>query len=228
MGQKKRKKGQILNLTSPDVELKEFWRDNERFSDLFNTVLFNGQTVLDSDLLVEEDTEVSGIVAYDAMRQSIVRTRDIVKKSIGEQEYLILGIENQMKVDYTMPLRVMVSDALGYLKQCKKITRRNKENKKRKRTSEEFLSGMNKDDRLNPIITIVIYYGTDNPWDGPLNLSDMMGDMSPLIKKVFSDYQMNLLQIVHGKSYEFSNSDLQIVFDKIREISNGDVEQAFT
>ena len=35
----------------PDTILKTFWRDNERFADLFNTVLFKGNSVLDPDEL---------------------------------------------------------------------------------------------------------------------------------------------------------------------------------
>lgn len=31
------------NRVKPDIILKEFWRDNERFADLFNGALFGGQ-----------------------------------------------------------------------------------------------------------------------------------------------------------------------------------------
>ena len=31
------------NKVKPDPFLKEFWRDNERFADLFNTVMFHGE-----------------------------------------------------------------------------------------------------------------------------------------------------------------------------------------
>mgnify|MGYP000452910658 CR=1 FL=1 len=35
----------------PDIVMKEFWRVNERFADLFNAVLFNGKNVIKSDML---------------------------------------------------------------------------------------------------------------------------------------------------------------------------------
>ena len=43
-----------------DIVLKEFWRDNERFADLFNGTLFHGRRVVDARLLEEADTDVSG------------------------------------------------------------------------------------------------------------------------------------------------------------------------
>ena len=42
-----------------------------------------------------------------------------------------------------------------------------------KLTSEEFLSGLRKEDKLIPIITAVVYFG-DEPWDGPRSLYDML------------------------------------------------------
>jgi hypothetical protein len=34
-------------------------------------------------------------------------------------DFVLLGIENQDKIHYAMPLRTMVYDAMGYVKQCK-------------------------------------------------------------------------------------------------------------
>lgn len=42
--------------------LKEFWRKNEHFADLFNAFLFKGQQVLKAGDLEETDTDISGIL----------------------------------------------------------------------------------------------------------------------------------------------------------------------
>ena len=47
-----------------DVLLKDFWRSNERFADLFNAVMFQGEEVLRAEELQEMDTDVSGIIQY--------------------------------------------------------------------------------------------------------------------------------------------------------------------
>ena len=75
-----------------------------------------------------------------------------------------MGIENQRKTHYGMPLRVMIYDALGYLKEYQEISRKHREAGD-KASAEEFLSGLHKEDRLHPIISIVIYYN-EKPWDG--------------------------------------------------------------
>ena len=38
------------------------------------------------------------------------------------------------------------------------------------KTSGEFLSGLKREDRLHPMVSICIYYGEDD-WDGPLKLT---------------------------------------------------------
>lgn len=35
--------------TSDDIIVKEFWRNNERFADLFNAVLFKGKCVIKAE-----------------------------------------------------------------------------------------------------------------------------------------------------------------------------------
>lgn len=98
-----------------------------------------------------------------------------------------------MKVHYGMPLRVMLYDGLGYLKEYQDLSRKNKQEGV-KISAAELLSGIRKSDRLHPIISIVVYYGED-PWDGPFSLRDMITEMPEEIAKVFSDYQMNLMQV---------------------------------
>ena len=34
-----------LNKIKPDTILKNFWKNNDRFADLFNTFLFNGEEI---------------------------------------------------------------------------------------------------------------------------------------------------------------------------------------
>ena len=148
----------------PDVIFKNFWRDNGHFASLFNTVVFGGKTVIRPEVLKELDTDVSNFIKSGKYEDSLTRTRDVVKKAAHDTDFVILGIENQRKIHYGMPLRVMIYDALSYLKECQEIAGKHKEAGD-KATAEEFLSGLHKGDRLHPIITIVLYYD-EKPWDG--------------------------------------------------------------
>ena len=209
-----------------DVSLKTFWRDNEHFADLFNATVFNGKQVLKPDKLTEMDTDVSATIHSKSYNESITRNRDVVKKMSDGVEFNILGLEIQDKTHYAMPLRTMTYDALGYIKEYNDIKKHHKLNKDSFSSHEEFLSGINKSDRFHPIITLVLYYG-ESLWDGPTCLSDMMISMPDNIKTYFSDYKLNLVQILDSDKYTFYNEDVRDVFNIIRNIYNDDFDSIY-
>ena len=59
-------------------------------------------------------------------------------------------------------------------------------------TYAEFLSGITKEDKLLPVITIVILYSSE-PWDGPTSLYDMLATKDPEILKYVQDYHIHLI-----------------------------------
>lgn len=209
-----------------DVSLKTFWRDNEHFADLFNATVFNGKQVLKPNKLNEMDTDVSATIHSKSYNESITRNRDVVKKMSDGVEFNILGLEIQDKTHYAMPLRTMTYDALGYIKEYNDIKKHHKLNKDSFSSHEEFLSGINKSDRFHPIITLVLYYG-ESLWDGPTCLSDMMISMPDNIKAYFSDYKLNLVQILDSDKYTFYNEDVRDVFNIIRNIYNDDFDSIY-
>ena len=209
-----------------DVSLKTFWRDNEHFADLFNATVFNGKQVLKPDKLTEMDTDVSATIHSKSYNESITRNRDVVKKMSDGVEFNILGLEIQDKTHYAMPLRTMTYDALGYIKEYNDIKKHHKLNKDSFSSHEEFLSGINKSDRFHPIITLVLYYG-ESLLDGPTCLSDMMISMPDNIKAYFSDYKLNLVQILDSDKYTFYNEDVRDVFNIIRNIYNDDFDSIY-
>lgn len=210
-----------------DISLKTFWRDNEHFADLFNATIFNGKQVLKPDKLTEMDTDVSATIQSKSYNESITRNRDVVKKMSDGVEFNILGLEIQDKTHYAMPLRTMTYDALGYIKEYNDIKKQHKLHKDSFSSPEEFLSGIDKSDRFHPIITLVLYYG-DSLWDGPSCLADMMVSMPDNIKAYFSDYKLNLVQILDSDKYTFYNEDVRDVFNIARSIYNKDIDSIFS
>ena len=206
----------------PDSLLKKFWSDNEHFADLFNSTIFNGEQIVDPKALIEVDTDLSlSIPIKDTYVENLSKARDVVKKTDGVYDYIILGVESQMKIDYTMPVRVMLYDVLTYVREIDKIAKYNKEHN-RLRDSEEFLSKFRQDDVIHPVITIVVYYGTKE-WDGAKDLRGMFPKELGAFEHLISNYKMNLVQVVNG-NYHFSNDDVSTVFGAIRAINTGDVE----
>ena len=210
------------NKIKPDMILKEFWRDNERFADLFNTVLFKENEVVKPEDLSEADTDLSSVLKMNGHAETIQRIFDVVKKTANGVDYIIWGIENQETVHYAMPLRHMLNDSLIYLKECNEISAKHRKVKDI-RSSGEFLSGLKKEDRLHPVVSICVYYG-ENEWDGPLQLTDML-EIPTEVKPIISDYKMNLVQVRECIDFRFRNTDISTVFEIIQMIYERDYKK---
>lgn len=207
--------------------LKNFWRDNARFADLFNAVLFNGEHVIKPEMLEEADTDVSAILKFGKHTETLQKILDVVKKSAYGVDFAILGLENQQHIHYGMPLRLMIGDALGYLKEYEEISKKNKEAGGWKST-EEFLSGFRREDRLHSMVTICVYYG-EKVWDGPFSLMDML-NIPEKLKPVVNDYKMKLIQVGESGHFKFHNSDVKTVFEVSRNIfkkNYGEIEDVY-
>ena len=48
----------------PDTILKNYWRDNAQFADIFNAVLFEGRQVILPEELEDVDTEESSVMEH--------------------------------------------------------------------------------------------------------------------------------------------------------------------
>ena len=71
---------------------------------------------------------------------------------------------------------------------------------------------INTREKTGNIITLVISYSEDI-WDGPLCLKDMVVEMPEKIERIFSDYKMNLVEIRKGNKYHFHNEDVKTLFE---------------
>ena len=213
--QRKEKEGKTKdNDIKADVILKEYWRNNDRFADLFNQVLFEGKQVIHAEDLEEGDTESSLLIQEKELLNSISRSRDIVKRYKNKVDLVLLGIENQMSVHYAMPVRCMLYDAVSYTRECGLLA---KEHRKRKelKTTEQFLSGIKKEDKLHLAVTVVIYYG-EKEWDGAVTLTDIL-DIPEEWKPFVNDYKMRLIEMRKDNNLKFKNQENEIFFQIVRE-----------
>ena len=213
------------NKIKPDTILKNFWRDNHHFADLFNAALFDGEQVLNPADLSEADTDVSSFLKFNGHAETVQKVLDVVKKTAYGIDFVIWGLENQSKIHYAMPLRHMIGDGFSYLKEYQEIAAKNRKDKNFA-SSDEFLSNMKKTDRLHPMISLCVYYG-ENPWDGPLCLMDML-EVPEKIKPLVADYKMNLLELRTSGSLQFHNQDVNTVFDISRSIYERDYNKINT
>lgn len=198
----------------PDVVLKEYWRRNERFADLFNQVFFQGAKALHPEDLTDKDTEMSSVIMEKEKVTALSGTRDLVKQYRKGVDLVLIGIENQMKVHYGMPVRTMLYEAVDYTRQCRELEQKHRRERDLE-SSDEFLSGIAKNDRIKGAVSLVIYYG-EKEWDGPAALSDMM-EVPELFASFFNDHRIHLLQVKETERYHFAEKDNQDFFTLLRE-----------
>ena len=79
------------NKIKPDTILKNFWRDNHHFADLFNAALFNGEQVLNPDDLSEVDPDVSSILKFNGHAETVQKVLDVVKKTAYGRRCILLS-----------------------------------------------------------------------------------------------------------------------------------------
>ena len=95
----------------PDTVLRNYWRNNERFADFFNAVLFDGKQLIKPEELEDRDTEESSILEHRKYAETIQSSRDNIKirkrSTVYGVEFVMLGIEHQDHIHYAMPMRIM-------------------------------------------------------------------------------------------------------------------------
>nr|WP_308624337.1 Rpn family recombination-promoting nuclease/putative transposase [uncultured Eisenbergiella sp.] len=205
-----------------DLAVMKFLEKPEHFSDLFNGSLFQGKQVLRADRL--ENLSGKSALSFldkEGNKVTVRRYRDAVCKASGRTAYAVFAVEGQGETHYAMPVREMLYDAMNYAGQVKILADKHRKAKDY-RDSAEFLSGLLREDRLAPVVTICFYYGTDR-WEGPLELYDMLDipeeyeDMKPFI----INYKLNLVQASNVDPENF-RTDLKHVFSLLGMASDGD------
>ena len=215
-----------------DIEAKQYLGKKAAFADAFNYLLYGGEQVIKPEELSELDTAQIVSPYGNNARVPVQKYRDILRiweaMTDGKVIYVILGTEVQGAVHYAMPVKDALYDAIGYSRQVEEARKSYKNDMesdlysedgtlKIKLTSEEFLSGFRKTDKLIPIITAVVYVGAD-PWDGPKSLYDMMEISDKRLIPFLNDYKLNLLSAADMDDGEFSKfkTDLGVVMQIIK------------
>lgn len=189
---------------------------------MLNGYIFHGKQVVSAEDVQEMDSRVTGIkVIKDANKIMYTQQfRDLVRKIIFGIGCVIVEIENQEKIHYAMPIRILSEEAKVYEQQMNQIQKRHEEQKDLKR-SEEFLGKFAKDDLVNGIVSLVIYYGKE-PWDGPKDLYEMLDleDIPEEMRQMVNHYPLHVLEVRRFENTEWFQTDLREVFDVIQHAEN--------
>lgn len=206
-----------------DIYMKRWLSDKKRFADLMNGFLFGGKQVFSPQSLRFENKEQEIVLREpDGTEVAIHRYRDITMVSDDGTRIVVLACENQEEIHYAMPVRGMLYDALSYAEQVRQINKGRKEKKKLKGNAE-FLSGLMKEDRLFPVVTVVFYYGGESEWDGQTELHGLLGidrKEYKLLKKYVPNYKINLIDLKKLSDISCFQTDLQIILGMLKYRKN--------
>lgn len=208
-------------MAKKDIISNEYFEDKERFADLLNGYLFDGKNVIQPEDLTESNAYVARIQKINSDINAQAVLRDVVKILQIRMKIILIVLQNQSDIHYAMPVRLMNEEASSYHKQWRMIAKNHK--KAQDLNQEEYLSGFSRHDRLKPIITIVVYFGS-KPWDGPRNLRQML-DMDGIpseLRNLIVDYPIHVLEVRRFEHIENFQTDLQIVFGFLQNCEKKD------
>lgn len=197
-----------------DAVTKDYIRDTSVFADVFNYIIYNGEQVIDPNKLHEMDTTAIAVpYGAEGISGPKEKYRDVLKYLTVMTDdctaYMILGVELQSNIHYAMPVKANLYDTLEYAKQVEIIAKKHREevNAQKKRdadlqeitkddiqrpTADEYLSGFWKTDKLIPVITLVVFFSSEE-WDGPLSLHEMFHIQDDRILSLVPDYHINFI-----------------------------------
>ena len=192
--------------------------------------LYHGDQKIDPARLTELDT-TEIVIPYGASGAGVPeqKYRDVLKllyaMTDGRTAYCVVGIENQAEIHYALPVRNGVYDFLHLSHQVSeaasahrqamkelKSERSDDPQEKEDPTDGEFLSGFWKTDRLIPVVTLVIYFGSDS-WNAPLTLKEMYSSTDSVILAHAPDYHVNLIS-----PREMSDDEINEFHSNLREV----------
>jgi hypothetical protein len=185
-----------------DTVTKDYIKDKNIFADAFNYLIYDGEPVIQPEKLYPLDTTIIGVpYGSDGAEVPVQKYRDEFKYLAAMEDdsaiYLLLGEEAQANIHYAMPVKDMLYDALEYAAQVEKASKSHREALKKriaekKPSSGEYLSGFYKEDRLIPVITLVMYFGAEE-WDGPISIHEMLSVKDSKIVSLVPDYRIHLI-----------------------------------
>lgn len=139
------------------------------FADISNVLLYDGE-----DVIKENELEtVTAKDTYTVEQQIHEVERDVAKRLRHHSLHIsLIGLENQTDPDYKMPLRVICYDGASYRAQL------NAEEPK----------------KTYPVITLVLYMGTEKHWTAPKQLTDCF-KYDERLSKFISNYKINVVEL---------------------------------
>ena len=152
-----------------DIAEKTLEGYNDVFADIANVLLFNGRRLINPDDL--EDRTPNSSYKVDGKIHG--QERDVAKAwRNGTIRLACIGTENQTRVDKLMPLRI-----IGY-------------------DGAEYRSQYDSKEPKYPVVTFVLYFGTNPKWNDEISLRDCL-EIPEELKEYVNDYKVKIFSVAY-------------------------------
>lgn len=198
-----------------DLGQIDYFDNNIRFADLYNGILFNGETVIKSEEL--EPCDSAFVQLFQNQKGKKVFCDKI--RTWKGQHLAILPIESQSKVDYRMVLRVMQEEVMVYEKQRKDALVTLKLAGQKLNKGSEFLSGMKKNQKFIPVIPLILYLGKDTAWDAATTLYELL-EIDDKLKPFVNNYKLNFYDYHEDTNFSRFKTENKLLFEILANRNN--------
>ena len=157
-------------MAEKDAVQKTLESYNDVFADIVNVLLFNGRRIVKENALTDAQES-----SYYKMAEGEVHSqeRDVAKYwKNGEIRLSFIGLENQSMPEKEMPIRIMGYDTAAYKAQIVEKTQK----------------------RWYPVITLVLYFGTECRWKKNLSLKEIVA-VPPELEPFVNDFKINVVEL---------------------------------
>ncbi len=185
------------------------------FADIFNALVFNGRQEIKENELADGAVH-SQYRAHDSKMHEL--ERDVAKRWVrGNALLAILGAENQSQPERLMATRAIGYDGASYRAQALRIDAEKRKLKKlhreRKITDAEYAERRKAIGRqIAPVVTIVLYFGTERRWTAPKSLKGLL-EIPDGLEPFVNDYRLHVFEVAWLSEEQISrmSSDFQVV-----------------
>ena len=184
-----------------DITEKYLESYNDVFLDIVNVYFaINGI----KDLRIERPEDLKDAqtrTVYKSVGEIREQERDVTKLWVTEGAVIsLIGLENQSVIDRTMPLRIFGYEGADYRYQLTQ-----------------------KDRKLNPVFTIVVYFGTSERWPKSRTLFELL-KVPDSLKMFLNDCHVNVLELawLTDDQIELFKSDFKFVARQVRSERTGE------
>lgn len=192
-----------------DTYTRPYIADKQRFAELINVNIYGGKEIVKKEMLTDLRVSYPSLGSPKGEKR-----RDILMEHSDPK--IRYGIELETEQDYSMPERIMLYDAGEYETQIGETDRKYRAEGSYKEYVEKK-SRMKKEDRLTPVISVVLYLGAGK-WGGPCKLTQMLAIPAEVVqysRKYLQDYQVCIIEADFVKP-ELYHTELREFFQALQ------------